>query len=141
MGKVFSFISKSPEDLEAIASDILRHSGNKKIFLLKGEMGTGKTTLIKALCKILGVDDHVTSPTFSLVNEYRSKNGSTLFHFDFYRILSVSEVLDIGIEEYFSSGNYCFIEWPEKIPGLVPDDSVEIEIIPERNIRKISLAS
>ena len=94
-------------------------------------MGAGKTTVIKAICSLLGARDIVSSPTFTLVNEYLTKEGETLYHIDFYRIKTISEVLDFGIEEYFSSGSYCFMEWPEMIGDLLPQESVKIRITVE----------
>ena len=101
-----------------------RHKGlieefkNNRMFIFSGTIGSGKTTYIKYICKVLGVTAGISSPTFSLVNEYECSDGSVVYHFDFYRIKDVQEAYDIGYEEYFYSGNYCFIEWPEKIPGL-----------------------
>ncbi len=105
---------------------MILESVNNKTLLFYGEMGTGKTTLIKELIKQLGVTDIVSSPTFSLVNEYQSKNGESIYHFDFYRIKDEEEAYDIGIEEYFSSNSWCFIEWPGKVENLLPLDSVAI---------------
>lgn len=103
-------------------------------------MGAGKTTLIKEICKQLGVEDNISSPTFSLVNEYETKNGELAYHFDFYRITDEEEALDIGIEDYFYSGNWCFIEWPENVENLLPLDAVEIHItILEDGKRNIQL--
>jgi tRNA threonylcarbamoyladenosine biosynthesis protein TsaE len=103
-------------------------------------MGSGKTTLISALCRQLGVADQVNSPTFTLVNEYLRIEGEKVYHFDFYRIKSLSEVFDMGFEMYFYSGNYCFIEWPEKIPGLLPEDTVMISINVTNGTRLINLS-
>jgi tRNA threonylcarbamoyladenosine biosynthesis protein TsaE len=116
----------SLSDLPAIASGILSYATTNRIFLFYGDMGAGKTTLIKSLCKALGSTDNITSPTFSIVNEYAGPNK--IYHFDFYRLKTQTEALDIGCEEYFYSGNYCFIEWPEKIPDLLPDHYVKIQI-------------
>lgn len=104
-------------------------------------MGAGKTTLIKSLCKYLGSNDNITSPTFAIVNEYTGKNGS-IYHFDFYRLKTQTEALDIGFEEYLYSGNYCFIEWPEKIPDLLPNKyiSIKIEAL-DNNLRQITVSS
>lgn len=110
-----------------ISQKILEISKNVRIFAFHGELGAGKTTLIKYLCRELGVEETVSSPTFSLVQEYVSAEGS-VYHFDFYRINSEIEAYDIGVEEYFDSGSYCFIEWPEKIPTLLPDEAVQINI-------------
>ena len=104
------------------------HFPAKRIFALKGVMGAGKTTLTKALCQEIGVKDVVLSPTFALINEYRTGQGESVYHLDFYRIQSLSEAFDLGYEEYFYSGSYCFIEWPEKIGQLLPSDCVYIDI-------------
>lgn len=116
------------DELPKAAAQILEQAGHHRIFLFYGEMGAGKTTLIKSLCTLLEVEDTVSSPTFSIVNEY-SGNKGTVYHFDFYRIKTESEALDLGYEDYFYSGNYCFIEWPEKIPNLLPDEFVELKLL------------
>ncbi len=115
------------EQLPQIATQIIDKASDK-ILLFYGEMGVGKTTLIKEIIKQLEVDEVVTSPTFSLVNEYASGKGETIYHFDFYRIADENEVLDIGIDEYFDSGNWCLIEWPENIKNIVPLNAVRIDI-------------
>lgn len=115
------------EELASASRQILDFAGKEKIFLLYGEMGAGKTTLINSLCAFLGTDDKTSSPTFSIVNEYNLQKGS-IFHFDFYRLKNQTEAFDFGYEDYFYSGNYCFIEWPEKIPDLWPDSFVKINI-------------
>ncbi len=117
-----------------------------RIFAFYGEMGSGKTTFIKALCRILGVEQTVTSPTFALVNEYRGGNGNiSFYHFDFYRIENLEEVLDMGYEEYFFGNDICLIEWPEKIDGLLPPDSVRLglEVLDDgrRKLREIVFAT
>lgn len=117
----------SIEDITAVASQVLTAASSQKIFLFYGEMGVGKTTLIKALCQELGVTGSTSSPTFSIVNEYAAKQGA-VYHFDFYRLKNQTEALDMGYEEYFYSGDYCFIEWPEKIPDLLPLNYIEIHI-------------
>jgi tRNA threonylcarbamoyladenosine biosynthesis protein TsaE len=114
-------------DLPGAASRILSFADANRHFLFYGEMGAGKTTLIKSLCEKLGVTDAVTSPTFSIVNEYQGHN-SPVYHFDFYRLKDQTEALDMGYEDYFFSGNYCFIEWPERIPGLIPQNYTGIRI-------------
>ncbi len=119
---------RKEEELEQAAKVLLAEFKNKRVFIFSGTLGSGKTTFIKYICKALGVHSGISSPTFSLVNEYECADGSLVYHFDFYRIKDVQEAYDIGYEEYFYSGNYCFIEWPEKIPGLVPQDAVEIKI-------------
>ena len=106
-------------NVSAISAKIIDLAKDYKIWTFKGEMGAGKTTLIKSICKKLGVIDEVSSPTFSLVNEYKTKNGETIYHFDFYRIKSIHEAYDIGIEEYFESGNICLIEWPNMIEEIL----------------------
>jgi len=117
----------TPTQLPAIASEIISFAGNSRIFLFYGEMGAGKTTLIKALCQCLGTMENVTSPTFSIVNEYIGSSHK-IYHFDFYRLKNQTEALDMGYEEYFYSDAYCFIEWPEKIPDLLPVNYININI-------------
>ncbi|MBE9585611.1 tRNA (adenosine(37)-N6)-threonylcarbamoyltransferase complex ATPase subunit type 1 TsaE [Mucilaginibacter sp. JRF] len=109
------------------AQQIITHAGANRIFVFYGDMGAGKTTLIKELAAALGVTEAVTSPTFSIVNEYVIADGK-VYHFDFYRLKTQSEALDMGYEEYFYSGNYCFIEWPEKIPDLLPAHYTRVAI-------------
>jgi len=121
------FKISSVEGLAEVAEKVIEFAGDQSVFLFYGEMGAGKTTFIKHLCSVLGVVDATSSPTFSIVNEYSSANG-TVFHFDFYRLKQESEALDLGYEDYFYSGNYCFIEWPEKIPNLLPEHFIEIKI-------------
>jgi len=117
-------------ELSRVADQLLSFAGNEKIFLFYGDMGAGKTTFIKAVCAQLGVQDMVSSPTFSIVNEYKAGNGM-VFHFDFYRLKDETEALDLGYEDYFYSGNYCFIEWPEKIPRLIPEHFIKVSITAE----------
>ena len=117
----------SLQEIPNIAKEIIS-TAKHKILLFYGEMGTGKTTLIKEIVKQLGVDDIANSPTFSIVNEYISCKGETIYHFDFYRIEDEEEVYDIGIEEYFYNNGWCFIEWPEKVENLLPLDAVSIYI-------------
>jgi tRNA threonylcarbamoyladenosine biosynthesis protein TsaE len=120
--------ARKEDELERAAEVLRDEFKNNRMFIFSGAMGSGKTTFIKYICKVLGVKSGISSPTFSLVNEYECTNGSVVYHFDFYRIKDIQEAYDIGYEEYFYSGNYCFIEWPEKIPGLIPLDAVEIKI-------------
>ncbi|MEQ9231716.1 MAG: tRNA (adenosine(37)-N6)-threonylcarbamoyltransferase complex ATPase subunit type 1 TsaE [Cyclobacteriaceae bacterium] len=115
-------------DLVPVSNQLLALASDKSVWCFRGEMGAGKTTLIKAICDQLGVQDAMSSPTFSIVNEYSDKENESVYHFDFYRIKDEDEAREIGAEEYFYSGNYCFIEWPEKVAGLLPDDRVEIII-------------
>ena len=114
-------------ELESVAKALLEATQGR-IFLFYGKMGVGKTTLIKMIAKVLGVTDTVSSPTFSLVNEYRTTSQEIVYHFDFYRINSEVEALDMGIEEYFDSKAFCLIEWPEKIKNLLPLDAVSVYI-------------
>jgi len=114
-------------NLTAKASELISFAKDSRIFLFYGEMGAGKTTFIKSLCENLGVTEPVTSPTFSIVNEYQGRD-SKIYHFDFYRLKNESEALDLGYEEYFYSGAYCFIEWPEKIPNLLPTHYVRVKL-------------
>ncbi len=108
--------------IDIVAQKLLNAFPGKRVFAFYGEMGAGKTTLIKAVCKQMNVSDTVTSPTFSIVNEYQTEEGGIVYHFDFYRINKMEEAMDMGYEEYFFSGNYCFLEWPEKIENLLPED-------------------
>jgi len=118
---------KSLDELQNAAEQLVAFGESEKIFLFYGEMGAGKTTLIKSLCHNLGVKEPATSPTFSIVNEYQGAT-SKIYHFDFYRLKNQSEALDLGYEEYFYSGNYCFIEWSEKIPDLLPDHYIRVDV-------------
>ncbi|MNK79329.1 tRNA threonylcarbamoyladenosine biosynthesis protein TsaE [compost metagenome] len=113
--------------IQEVAEQIIASNPNK-IILFNGEMGVGKTTLIKQLCKSLGVEDATSSPTFSLVNEYQIPNGKKVYHFDFYRIKQETEALDMGVDDYLYSGNWCFIEWSEKIANLIPEEHSTINI-------------
>jgi tRNA threonylcarbamoyladenosine biosynthesis protein TsaE len=109
------------------AKALLDFAGDQQLFIFEGEMGAGKTTFIKALCKELGVKETVSSPTFSIVNEYEAV-GRIIYHFDFYRIKNLQEAYDIGYEEYFYSGNTCLIEWPERIAELLPEHYIKVQI-------------
>lgn len=136
---VYHYECSEVSELREIAAALLGHAGQQRIFILEGEMGAGKTTLIKAFCQSLGVHDVVTSPTFTIMNEYQQDGGQPVCHFDFYRIKSESEVYDFGYEDYFYSGNYCFIEWPEKIPSLLPPAAVRVSIRKEQSKRLITI--
>jgi tRNA threonylcarbamoyladenosine biosynthesis protein TsaE len=128
---------QSISELPSAASTIINYAANQRIFLFYGDMGAGKTTLIKLLCEYLGTAEPVTSPTFSIVNEYIGK-ANKMYHFDFYRLKNQTEALDLGYEEYFYSGSYCFIEWPEKIPDLLPEHYVSVAItVTGENSRQI----
>lgn len=122
----------SIDKLENVAQKIIAQNPNK-VILFNGEMGVGKTTLIKKLCSILGVQGATSSPTFSLVNEYQTSNNQIVYHFDCYRLKSEIEALDMGIDEYLYSGNWCFIEWSEKIESLIPEvhSVVNIKLLPD----------
>lgn len=124
-------ISFSLEQINEVAQQILAQNP-KNVILFDAEMGVGKTTLIKALAKALGVEGTTSSPTFSLVNEYQTASSKLLYHFDVYRLKNENEAYDMGIEDYLYSGNWCFIEWAEKIPNLIPE---------EHSVIKIKLAS
>lgn len=126
MSKTWEYLKLS--DLEKTGKELLEAYPKERIYAFVGKMGAGKTTFIKALCRSLGVEEEVSSPTFSLVNEYRGSVEKTIFHFDFYRIETETEAYDIGLEEYLDSGNYCFIEWPDKIDSLLPPSFVLIKI-------------
>ncbi|GIQ59630.1 tRNA (adenosine(37)-N6)-threonylcarbamoyltransferase complex ATPase subunit type 1 TsaE [Flavobacterium collinsii] len=117
----------SLDQIKEVAEQILA-SNPKKIILFNGEMGVGKTTLIKQLCKSLGVQDATSSPTFSLVNEYYTSNNEIVYHFDFYRLNKETEALDMGVDDYLYSGNWCFIEWSEKIANVLPEETSTISI-------------
>ena len=120
---------KSLSDLNVVAAKFLRLMKDKKIFAFFGPMGVGKTTFIKALCNELGVVEIVTSPSFALVNEYQTGIGEIIYHFDFYRIKKIEEVYDFGYEDYFFSNNYCFIEWPDKVAEILPENIVYVQLV------------
>ena len=115
------------ENIREAARKFVEQIGNHTVFAFYGKMGAGKTTFIKAVCEELGVSDVITSPTFAIVNEYTAPNGA-IYHFDFYRIKKLEEVYDMGYEDYFYSGALCFIEWPELVEELLPDDAVRVTI-------------
>jgi tRNA threonylcarbamoyladenosine biosynthesis protein TsaE len=119
---------ESPEKISTTAREFLRILGKRKVVAFYGEMGAGKTTFIKALCAELRVSDGVSSPTFALVYEYHTQSDSVIYHFDFYRINKASELFDLGYEDYFYSGNLCFIEWPELAEHLIPNDALKVFI-------------
>ena len=121
-------VIKDKNHLTEASKTLLKHFGENKIFAFYGSMGAGKTTIIKAVCKVLGAIDIVSSPTFTLVNEYKTSGGETLYHIDFYRIKKQEEVFDFGIEEYFSGDSYCFMEWPELIEEFLPAGTIRIKI-------------
>ena len=131
---------RSLAEISDVAKEFISQMGDHKVFAFYGSMGAGKTTFIKAICEELGVEDVINSPTFAIINEYNTKNGNQIFHFDFYRINKIEEAYDFGYEDYFYSGNLCFIEWPEKIKDLIPPDAVEVHITEnEQGEREISI--
>ena len=119
---------KSLEDLDRAAGEFLRQIGESRLVAFYAPMGAGKTTFITALCNRLGVEDAVCSPTFTIVNEYLSATGDSVYHFDFYRITKPSEALDIGLEDYLYSGSLCLMEWPENIEELLPEETLKVRI-------------
>ncbi|MFA9392735.1 MAG: tRNA (adenosine(37)-N6)-threonylcarbamoyltransferase complex ATPase subunit type 1 TsaE [Prolixibacteraceae bacterium] len=119
---------RSLEELERVAEEFIRLINNHKVLAFYGEMGAGKTTFIKTVCRMLGVTENITSPTFSIVNEYIAKENKLIYHFDCYRLKNLKEAYDIGAEEYLYSGNLCFIEWPEIIEDLLPDHTLKINL-------------
>ncbi|OCX51140.1 tRNA (adenosine(37)-N6)-threonylcarbamoyltransferase complex ATPase subunit type 1 TsaE [Mucilaginibacter sp. PPCGB 2223] len=136
-----NIMTSTLDTIDNTARSIIEAAGKQKIFLFHGQMGAGKTTLIKALCSALGTDENISSPTFSIVNEYLIPKGK-IYHFDFYRLKTQTEALDMGYEEYFYSGEYCFIEWPEKIADLLPNHYLDINIeILADNKREIHISS
>tara|TARA_B100000767_G_C19704333_1_gene509811 strand:- start:870 stop:1289 length:420 start_codon:yes stop_codon:yes gene_type:complete len=134
-----TLFSENLEQFNSIAKQILDSTPTHKKFVFYGKMGVGKTTLIKALSLHLGVIDVVSSPTFSIVNEYQTDENTKIYHFDFYRINDENEAYDMGYEEYFFNDSYCFIEWPEKIPNLIEEDMVQIKMSFEGNKRRIEV--
>ena len=130
---------KHPDEIPAAAARLLKIFRDSKVFAFYGEMGVGKTTFIKALCNTLKVKDLVSSPSFGLLYEYRREDDQTVYHIDFYRIEKTEEILDLGYEDYFFSGNYCFIEWPEMAKELLPGDAISLQIkVNDDNSRTIT---
>ena len=119
---------KNKKYLSSASKELLKAAGNHRIFAFYGAMGSGKTTIIKSLCKTLGAIDVATSPTFTIVNEYKTKEGASIYHFDFYRIKKIEEVFDFGVEEYFAGESYCFLEWAELAEDALPSNIVKIQI-------------
>ena len=116
------------KELPEIARKLVEQFPEERVFAFYGKMGAGKTTFIQSVCRVLGSDDTVTSPTFALINEYNTKKNGSVFHFDFYRIKNLEEVFDLGYEDYLYSGSYCLIEWPELIESLLPEKVVRVKI-------------
>lgn len=122
-------IISSPDQLAEAARQFVGQMGDDTVFAFYGKMGAGKTTFVKAVCECLGVEDVITSPTFAIVNEYTSATtGDAIYHFDFYRIKKLEEVYDMGYEDYFYGGSLCFLEWPELIEDLLPEDATKVTI-------------
>jgi tRNA threonylcarbamoyladenosine biosynthesis protein TsaE len=125
---MYSKTVKSVTELKAAADDLIQKFPKERVFAFYGKMGAGKTTFIKSICRSLGSEDNITSPTFALINEYMSGEMNSIFHFDFYRIKDIEEAFDLGYEDYIYSGNYCLIEWPEMIEPLLPEKMVVVKI-------------
>lgn len=123
-----SVIIKNISDIDRAAKEFLAKINDRKLIAFYAQMGAGKTTFTTALCKVLGVEDAVCSPTFTIVNEYETAEGSPIYHFDFYRINKLSEAMDIGLEDYLYSGNLCLMEWPENIEELLPEETLKVKI-------------
>ena len=125
--------------LKVVAEKLIKNFPKHRVFAFYGKMGAGKTTFIQSVCEALGSGDIVTSPTFALINEYYVPSKSPIFHFDFYRIKDIEEAFDLGYEDYLYSGNYCFIEWPEMIESILPENIVKVQIeVDEEELRTIS---
>lgn len=124
----FSCTLDSEQELDRFAAELLKWAASVRIFAFYAEMGVGKTTVIKKICESLGVKDTMSSPSFSIVNHYISGNGENIYHFDFYRLRKEEEAYELGLEEYFDSGAYCFIEWPEKIINLLPEPCIRVKM-------------
>ena len=130
---------KSLDTIHEAAKEFVKEMGEGKVFAFYGKMGAGKTTFIKALCEVLGVEDVITSPTFAIINEYTDGKGDPIYHFDFYRIKKLEEVYDMGYEDYFYSGNLCLLEWPELIEDILPENVIKVTIEEQPDgIRKLS---
>ncbi|MGP1416614.1 tRNA (adenosine(37)-N6)-threonylcarbamoyltransferase complex ATPase subunit type 1 TsaE [Prevotella fusca] len=119
---------KNLDTIHEAAKEFVKGMGEGKVFAFYGKMGAGKTTFIKVLCEVLGVEDVITSPTFAIINEYTDGNDEPIYHFDFYRIKKLEEVYDMGYEDYFYSGNLCLLEWPELIEEILPENVVKVTI-------------
>ena len=132
-----NFLIKDLSDISSVAKAFVDEMGDKNVFAFYGEMGAGKTTFIKAICKVLGVTETIASPTFAINNEYKRGDGNPIFHFDFYRIKNMEEAYDFGYEDYFYSGHLCFIEWPELVEPLLPENVVKVQITIDHNEQRI----
>ena len=125
------------EELEEAAKLLIETFPENRVFAFYGKMGAGKTTFIQVVCKTLGSDDYVTSPTFAIINEYSDADFNPIFHFDFYRIKDIGEAFDLGYEDYLYSGSYCLMEWPEKIEQILPKNIVEVKITVDENEHRL----
>jgi tRNA threonylcarbamoyladenosine biosynthesis protein TsaE len=133
-------VNFSLNEIDAAAKELLAQAGNYKVFAFYGEMGAGKTTFIHALCEAMEVVDVVSSPTFSIINEYKTKQGRTVYHMDLYRIKDESEAINAGVEDCLYSGNICLVEWPDKAAGILPDDTLQLYITSiADNTRKLKI--
>ncbi len=130
-------VIRHKKDIPSAVKKLLTHTGNSRIFAFNGPLGAGKTTIIKVICKLLGATDTASSPTFTIVNEYRRQADSSLFHIDLYRMKKTEEAYDIGLEEYLSGDSYCFIEWPDLIKDLLPEGTVNVRISVGENEERI----
>ena len=136
---MFNEKANNLEAIEPVAKKLIQQFPENRVFAFYGKMGAGKTTFIQSVCKILGTQDNVTSPTFALINEYKTDKQDSIFHFDFYRIKDIEEAFDLGYEDYLYSGSYCLIEWPEMIESILPENIVKVKIeVAKNGARNIS---
>jgi tRNA threonylcarbamoyladenosine biosynthesis protein TsaE len=141
LSDLMEILIKDKRHLHSSVKQLLKETGDSRIFAFYGSMGAGKTTIIKAICEALGAIDMVSSPTFTLVNEYKTSSGESLFHIDFYRIKKQEEVFDFGIEEYLTGDSYCFMEWPELVEEILPEETVKVKIsVDEHEQRTLTLS-
>lgn len=134
------YTCKSPDELQPIAARLIECHSGKRIFAFHGEMGAGKTTFINALCRAMEVEDMVSSPTFSIINQYKTNNGETVYHMDLYRIKDENEAINAGVEDCLYSGNICLVEWPDRAAGILPDDTLHLYITSiADNTRKLKI--
>lgn len=133
-------VNFSLNEIDITATALLAHTGKHKVFAFHGEMGAGKTTFINALCRVMEVEDIVSSPTFSIINQYKTKSGQTVYHMDLYRIKDENEAINAGVEDCLYSGNICLVEWPDKAAGILPDDTLHLYITSiADNTRKLKI--